>query len=53
MMPKPLSPGAALAAMRKTFGGGRPPKRTTCARCGAVCKSARLSRAHKCAKEKL
>jgi len=46
-MPKPLSPGAALAAMRKTRAGGRPKKLKKCPDCGMKL-GAREMRAHKC-----
>lgn len=45
-----LTPGAALAALRKTHAGGRPAKPTNC-KCGAKCASAREARAH-CAGKK-
>jgi hypothetical protein len=41
---KKLSPGAALAAMRKTFKGGRTKVMSECPRCGKLC-SARERRA--------
>lgn len=41
-----------LAAMRKTRAGGRPAKKTRCAKCAAWCASARDARAH-CAKKGL
>lgn len=45
-MPKPTSPGAALAALRKNHRGGRPFRPQPCPRCGAPCASAVLARAH-------
>ncbi len=46
------SPGAALAAMRKSFKGGRPVKPTACPRCQALCTSSRAARAH-CRKKRI
>jgi hypothetical protein len=36
----------AMAALRKTNGGGRPRKPTACPKCGAECESARKAQAH-------
>lgn len=41
-----MKPGAALAAMRKTHGGGRPSLPTACPKCKKLCDSAREARAH-------
>lgn len=38
--------GRALAAMRKTHGGGRPKKPTPCPKCGKKCAGAREAWAH-------
>lgn len=38
--------GRKLAALRNTFSGGRPKKRTRCPKCKAWCSGARLARAH-------
>lgn len=36
----------ALSAMRRTHGGGRPPKPAKCPRCGVECGGTRLAREH-------
>lgn len=41
-----------MAAARKTHAGGRPAKRTRCAKCGEWCDSAREARAHCKGREK-
>lgn len=41
-----MKPGAALAAMRKTHGGGRPSLPTACPKCGSPCASAAAAREH-------
>lgn len=45
-MPKPPSPGAALAALRKTHRGGRPFRPQPCPRCGAPCPGRVAALAH-------
>lgn len=42
----PPSPGAALAALRKTHRGGRPHKPQPCPRCGAPCRGRVAALAH-------